>query len=83
MRVCVCVFFDTQYAANLSSGHHTRTAEREVGQFSSIQIRYIDTKHQLADTMTKGISHVMNGTIFFICSTSAVSALFAALRISA
>ena len=31
----------------------------------------------------KVISHVMSGTIFFICSTSAISALFAALRISA
>ena len=48
-----------------------------------IQIRYIDTKHQLADILTKGISHVTNGTIFFICSTSANSALLAALRIPA
>ena len=31
----------------------------------------------------KGISHVMSGTIFFICVTSAISAYFAALRISA
>ena len=31
----------------------------------------------------KRISHVMSGTIFFTCSTSAISAEFAALRISA
>ena len=48
-----------------------------------IQIRYIDTKNQLADILTKGISHLKNGTIFFICSTSATSALLAALRIPA
>ena len=41
---------------------------------SKIQIRYIDTKHQLADILT-------NGTIFFIFSTSAISALLAAPRI--
>ena len=40
-----------------------------------IQIKYIDTKHQLGDILTKGISHVTSGTIFFICSTSATSAL--------
>ena len=28
-----------------------------------IQIKYIDTKNQLADILTKGISHVMNGII--------------------
>ena len=33
-----------------------------------IQIRYIDTKHQLADMLTKG-NFTRNGTIFFICST--------------
>ena len=32
----------------------------------NIQIRYIDTKHQLADMLTEGISHVMSATIFFI-----------------
>ena len=45
------------------------------------QIRHIDTKHQLADILPKVISHVTNG--IFICSTSAISALFAALRIPA
>ena len=49
---------------------------------SKIQIRYVDTKHQLADILTKG-NYVTNGTIFFICSTSAVSAPLAALRIPA
>ena len=34
------------------------------------QIRNIDTKQQLADILIKVISHVTNGTIFFICSTS-------------
>ena len=41
---------------------------------SQIQIRYIDTEHQLADILTKVISHVTNGTIFFICPTSSSSA---------
>ena len=49
---------------------------------SKIQIRYVDTKHQLADILTKG-NYVTNGTIFFNCSTSAISALLAALRIPA
>ena len=30
-----------------------------------IQIRYIDTKHKIADISTKETSHVTNGTIFF------------------
>ena len=30
---------------------------------SKIQIKYIDTKNQLADILTKGISHVMSGII--------------------
>ena len=30
---------------------------------SKIQIKYIDTKNQLADILTKGTSHVMNGII--------------------
>ena len=47
---------------------------------SKILIRYIDTKHRLADILTKVISHVTNGTIFFICWTSTISALLAALR---
>ena len=41
-----------------------------------IQVRYIDTK-------LKGFSHVMGGTIFFICVISAISAPLAAPRISA
>ena len=48
-----------------------------------IQIKYVDTKQQLADILTKGISHAMSGTIFLICLTSAISAHSAALRISA
>ena len=34
-----------------------------------IQIRYIDSKYQLADISTKGVSRVMRGIIFIICST--------------
>ena len=41
---------------------------------SKIQIRYIDTKNRS--------SHVMSGTIFFICSISVISAPLAAPRIS-
>ena len=41
---------------------------------SQIQINYIDTKNQLADILTKGyFTHVMNGFIFCICSTSPIS----------
>ena len=35
-----------------------------------IQIRYIDTKHPIADILTKGNSHVMNGIIFLAKSKS-------------
>ena len=38
-----------------------------------IQIKYIDTKNQLADILTKEISRVVNGIIFCVCSTSAIS----------
>ena len=38
---------------------------------SKIQIKYFDTKNQLADTLTK--RHVMSGTIFCVCSTLAIS----------
>ena len=31
------------------------------------QIRYTDAKHQLEDMLTRGVSHVMSGTIFFFC----------------
>ena len=38
---------------------------------SKIQIRFTDTKHQLADIFDKrAISHVTHGTIFFFCSQS-------------
>ena len=36
-----------------------------------IQIKYVDTKNQLEDIVTKAISHVMSETIFSICSISA------------
>ena len=52
--------------------------------YSKIQIRYVDTNHQHADILTpKVISHVTNGSMFFICSTSAISAQLAALIIPA
>ena len=57
--------------------HVSRTLDR-INLDSKIQIRYIDTKRR-----PEAISHVTNGTIFFICSTSAVSALLAALGIPA
>ena len=37
---------------------------------SKIQIKYIDTKNQLADILTKGISHVMSGIICWICTAA-------------
>ena len=43
-----------------------------------IQIRYIDTKHQLADILTKGNFTRDEKTIFFNCSTSAIAALLLA-----
>ena len=48
-----------------------------------IQIKCVDTKHQLADILTKGNSHVMSGTIFSICLTSTISAQFSTLKIPA
>ena len=45
-----------------------------------IQIKYIDTKQQLADILTKGNSHVMSGAILSIEPTLAMSALPAVLR---
>ena len=42
---------------------------------SKIQIKYIDTKNQLSDILTKGISHVMSGIICCACSILAISAL--------
>ena len=49
----------------------------------TIQIRYMDTNISLQTYWQKGISHLMSGTIFFVCLTSAISALSAALRIPA
>ena len=46
-----------------------------------IQIRYIDTKHQLEDVLIQ--SHVMSRIIFFICLIPAISAPLAAPRMSA
>ena len=45
-----------------------------------IQIKYIDTKKQLANMLTKGNSHVTNGIIFCVCLTSAVSVLQSVLK---
>ena len=55
-----------------------------------IQIKYIDTKNQLADILTKGnftrdldkreISHVMNGIIFCVGLTLAISVLQSVLK---
>ena len=50
---------------------------------SKFKNRYIDTNHQLADILTEGNFTRDNGTIFFICSTLAISALLAAPRIPA
>ena len=50
---------------------------------SKILIRYIDTTHQLETIWPKVISHVTNGSIFFICSLSTISALLDAPRIPA
>ena len=54
-----------------------------INLYTKIQIRHIDTRHQLADMLTEGISHVMSGTIFFICEISAISGPLAVPRISA
>ena len=48
-----------------------------------IQIKNVDTKHNSQTYWQRAISHVMSGTIFSICVTSAISGQFAALRISA
>ena len=46
-----------------------------------IQIKYIDTKNQLADILTKKeISHVTSGIICCVCSISAMSVLQFALK---
>ena len=47
-----------------------------------IQIRYVDTKHQTADTLTKGNSP-RDEWNNLLCSTSAISALSAVRRIPA
>ena len=46
---------------------------------SKIQIKYIDTKNQLADILTKGNSRVMSGIICCACSILAISVLQFAL----
>ena len=43
-----------------------------------IQIKYIDTKNQLVDILTKGISHLMSEIICCACSISAILALLPA-----
>ena len=48
-----------------------------------IQIKYVDTKYQLADILTKGNFTRDEWNNPFICSKSASLAYFAALRISA
>ena len=49
-----------------------------------IQVKCVNTKHQLADILDKkGMSHVISGTIFVICLTSDFSGYSAAFRISA
>ena len=53
-----------------------------------IQIKYVDTKNQLADMLTKGVSRVTSGTIFFVCSPwwvsrcsfAAISSIFFLIR---
>ena len=45
-----------------------------------IQIKYIDTKNQLTDILTKEISHMTNGIICCACSISAISVLQFSLR---
>ena len=47
---------------------------------SKIQIKYIDTKNQLADILTNEISHVMSGIICCACSIKAISVRKCALR---
>ena len=42
---------------------------------SKIQIKYIDTKNQLADILPKEISHMMSGIICGACSILAISVL--------
>ena len=46
---------------------------------TKIQIKYIDTKNQLADILTKAISRVMSGIICCACSILAKSVLQFAL----
>ena len=48
--------------------------------YPKIQIKYIDTKNQLADILIREISHVMNGIIFCVYSTSAMSVLQSVLK---
>ena len=48
--------------------------------YPKIKIKYIDTQNQLADILTKEISHVMRGIICCACSISAISVLQFALK---
>ena len=48
-----------------------------------IETRYIDTKHELAEILTTRTLTRESETVFLVCSTSAISSLSAALRISA
>ena len=49
--------------------------------YSKIQIKYIDTKNQLADILSMGITHAMSGFICWPCWISAILALlFASLQ---
>ena len=45
-----------------------------------IQIKYIDTKNQLADMLSKGISHLTNVIILCVCLTLAISVLQSVLK---
>ena len=42
--------------------------------------KMVDSKNQLADILTERKKHVMNGTIFYVYSTSAFSALQASFK---
>ena len=83
-------FFDDKKGRSPTMRHVSRTHRVALdwlfdrfNVYSRIQFRYIDTKHQLADISPELISHVTNGTNFFICSTLATSALLLALIIPA
>ena len=65
------------------SGSHRVAIDWLFGRINldpKIQIKYIYAKNQLADILTKGISHVMNGIIFCVCLTLAISVLQSVLK---